>query len=54
MKKELKPRRVFINPIYKDKVTILKGSVETEGIYSLGELEISPGGGNSLHIQRVR
>jgi len=50
MKKELKPRRVFINPIYKDKVTILKSSVETGGVYSLGELEISPGGGNSLHI----
>ena len=50
MKKELRPRRVFINPIYKDKVTILKSSQETGGNYSLGELEISPGGGNSLHV----
>jgi mannose-6-phosphate isomerase-like protein (cupin superfamily) len=50
MKKELKPRRVFINPIYKDKVTILKSSSDTGGIYSLAELEVSPGGGNSLHV----
>lgn len=49
MKKELKPRRVFINPIYKDKVTILRSSSDTGGLYSLGELEVSPGGGNSLH-----
>ena len=50
MKKEMMPRRVFINPVYKDKVTMLKTSTETGGSYSLGELEVSPGGGNSFHI----
>lgn len=49
MERELKPRRVFVNPVYKDKVTILKSSEETGGLYSLGELEVSPGGGNQLH-----
>lgn len=50
MKKELKPRRVFINPVYKDKVTIIRSSLETGAMYSLIELEISPGGGNSPHV----
>ena len=50
MKKELKPRRVFINPIYRDKATILKSSSDTGGLYSLGELEVSPGGGNTFHV----
>jgi len=49
MKKELKPRRVFINPVFKDKATVLKSNAETGGEYSLGELEVSPGGGNFLH-----
>jgi mannose-6-phosphate isomerase-like protein (cupin superfamily) len=50
MKKELKPRRVFVNPVFKDKATILKSNDETGGEYSLGELEVSPGGKNFLHI----
>lgn len=45
-----KPRRVFYNPIYKDKVTVLKSSNETGGLYSLGELEVYPGGGNTPHF----
>jgi mannose-6-phosphate isomerase-like protein (cupin superfamily) len=44
------PKRVFINPVYKDKVTVLKTSYETGGEYSLGELEVSAGGGNPSHI----
>jgi mannose-6-phosphate isomerase-like protein (cupin superfamily) len=43
------PKREFVNPIYKDRVTVLKTPDETGGEYSLGELEVSPGGGNTLH-----
>ena len=50
MEKQLSPRRVFYNPIYKDKVTVLKSSGDTGGLYSLGELEVAPGGGNGMHI----
>ncbi|MBC7888567.1 MAG: cupin domain-containing protein [Ferruginibacter sp.] len=49
MKKQLIAKRVFINPVYKDKVTVLKTSAETSGAYSLGELEVAPGGGNFMH-----
>jgi mannose-6-phosphate isomerase-like protein (cupin superfamily) len=49
MEKTLVPRRVFVNPIYKDRVTVLKTKEETGGAYSLGELEVYPGGGNTLH-----
>lgn len=49
MKKQLIARRVFINPMYKDKATVLKTSEETGGAYSLGELEVWPGGGNPMH-----
>lgn len=50
MEKKLIPRKVFYNPIYRDKVTVLKSASETGGLYSLGELEVSPGGGNSMHV----
>ncbi|HTE23542.1 cupin domain-containing protein [Flavitalea sp.] len=50
MEKKLVPRKVFYNPIYRDKVTVLKSASETGGLYSLGELEISPGGGDSMHV----
>ncbi len=49
MKQQLKARSVFENPVYKDKVTVLKTSSETSGKYSLGELVIFGGGGNPLH-----
>ncbi|RYZ29090.1 MAG: cupin domain-containing protein, partial [Sphingobacteriales bacterium] len=41
---------VFYNPIYNDKVTVLKSSADTGGLYTLGELEVYPGGGNTAHI----
>jgi mannose-6-phosphate isomerase-like protein (cupin superfamily) len=50
MEKKLVPRKVFYNPIYRDKVTVLKSASETGGLYSLGELEVSPGGGNTMHV----
>ncbi len=49
MKKQLVPRREFINPVYKDRAIVLKTASDTDGAYSLGELEVSPGGGNSMH-----
>ena len=50
MESKLVARKVFYNPVYRDKVTVLKSAAETGGLYSLGELEISPGGGNSMHV----
>lgn len=49
MKKQLKARRVFVNPVFKDKAVVLKTSEETGGAYSLGELLVYPGGGNYMH-----
>ncbi|MDF2190267.1 hypothetical protein [Paraflavitalea sp. CAU 1676] len=42
-------RRVFENPLIKDKVTLLKSSEETNGAYTLVEVELLAGGGNDLH-----
>ena len=42
-------KRILENPIFKDKAVIIKTSRETGGAYSLGELEVAPGGGNGLH-----
>jgi len=56
MKKNRKERPVrteYINPVYKDRVKVLETSASTGGLYSLGELEISPGGGNQLHVHKA-
>jgi mannose-6-phosphate isomerase-like protein (cupin superfamily) len=50
LKEPVLAKRVFVNPIYKDKATVLKTSAETHGKFLLGELEVAPGGGNSLHM----
>jgi mannose-6-phosphate isomerase-like protein (cupin superfamily) len=42
-------KRVFENPLIKDKVTVLKTSHETNGEYLLVEVEMKAGGGNALH-----
>lgn len=42
-------KRVFENPLIKDKVTLLKSSRETGGVYTLVEVQLEPGGGNSMH-----
>jgi len=49
MKKTPTVKKVFENPIFRDKVTVVKTSEETNGSYSLAELELNPGGGNPLH-----
>jgi quercetin dioxygenase-like cupin family protein len=42
-------KRVFENPVFGYKATFLKTADETEGAYTLVEIELAPGGGNSLH-----
>lgn len=42
-------KRIFENPIIKDKVTILKSPQETGHAYMLLEVELHPKGGNDLH-----
>lgn len=42
-------KRVFENPLIKDKVTLLESSQETNGAYTLLEVALEVGGGNSLH-----
>jgi quercetin dioxygenase-like cupin family protein len=49
MNTEQKPRRVFINPVFKDKVTMLKTNEETGGLYTLVQLELYDGGKNMMH-----
>ena len=47
------PKRVFVNPKFKDRATVLKTSEETGGRYLLGLLEVSPGGGNPMHTHSL-
>lgn len=42
-------KRVFINPLIGDKATLIKSAEETQGAYSLLEIELVPGGGNMVH-----
>ncbi len=42
------PRRIY-NPIQKDAAIFLQTAEETNGEYSLLDLEVAPGGGNMLH-----
>jgi len=46
-------KRVFENPLIKDKVTFIKTARETNGDYSLVEVELQPGGGNSMHYHKT-
>jgi mannose-6-phosphate isomerase-like protein (cupin superfamily) len=45
-------KRVFKNPVIGDELTLLKSSSETQGEYTLCQIIVVPGGGNSLHIHR--
>lgn len=42
-------KRVFENPDIKDKVTLLESSLDTNGAYTLLQVELEAGGGNGLH-----
>lgn len=46
-------KRTFVNPVFGDKATILKSAEDTNGIYTMIEVELSPGGGNSLHTHHT-
>lgn len=43
-------KRVFENPLIKDKVTLLESSQETNGAYTLLQVQLEAGGGNDLHF----
>ncbi len=45
-------KRVFENPLIKDKVTLIETSRETNGAYTLLEVELLPGGGNGPHFHK--
>lgn len=49
MEKKLRVRREFFNPVFKDSAKVLTTSEETGGAFMVGELTISPGGGNFMH-----
>jgi len=42
----------YLNPITKEKATILKTSRETNGAYTYIEVELQPGGGNPIHYHK--
>jgi quercetin dioxygenase-like cupin family protein len=46
------PRRIY-NPVQKDYVTFLKTSTETNGAYTLVEVELAPKGGVGLHYHKT-
>jgi quercetin dioxygenase-like cupin family protein len=46
------PRRIY-NPVQKDYVTFLKTSAETNGAYTLVEVELAPKGGVGLHYHKT-
>lgn len=45
--------RTYENPLIGDKVTFLKTAGETNGEFTLVEVELKAGGGNSLHYHRA-
>ncbi len=46
------PRRIY-NPVQKDYVTFLKTSAETNGEFTLVEVELAPKGGVGLHYHKT-
>ena len=46
-------RRTYENPVIGDKIVFAKTSQETGGAYTLIELELAPGGGNTLHVHHT-
>ena len=46
------PRRIY-NPVQKDYVTFLKTSAETNGAYTLADVELSPKGGVGVHYHKT-
>lgn len=44
--------RQIYNPVFDDTVTFVKFSYETEGAFTLLEIDLAPGGGNATHLHR--
>ncbi len=44
--------RTYINPVTKERATILKTSAQTNGTYTYIEVELQPGGGNPVHYHQ--
>ena len=44
--------RIIENPVIKDRVIFLETAAETKGRYSLLQVELSPTGGNEMHIHK--
>ncbi|WOI24177.1 cupin domain-containing protein [Nonlabens ulvanivorans] len=42
----------YINPITKERATILKTSAQTDGAFTYIEVELQPGGGNPIHYHQ--
>ena len=42
--------REIYNPVQRDRVVFLKTAAETDGAYTLVDMEVAPGGGNVLHF----
>ena len=50
---QLTGQRRYYHPIQKDSATFLKTSEETDGEYTLIEVEVAPGGGNDPHYHKT-
>ncbi len=46
-------KRVFVNPVIGDKATLIRSAEETNGEYTLFQIKVVPGGGNSLHVHET-
>lgn len=44
--------KTYINPITKERATILETSAQTNGAYTYIEVELQPGGGNPVHYHQ--
>jgi quercetin dioxygenase-like cupin family protein len=45
-------KRIFENPLIKDRIMLVESSKETGGAYTLIEVELKPRGGNRLHYHK--
>ncbi len=48
-----KTARTIENPLIKDRVTFVETAAETNGRFSLVEVELAPNGGNGLHYHKT-
>jgi mannose-6-phosphate isomerase-like protein (cupin superfamily) len=44
--------KTYINPITRERATILETAAQTNGAYTLIEVELQPGGGNPVHYHK--